>query len=167
MADPSLSAEEVTVMEAESLLKVAECRICQEEDSIDTLEAPCGCIGSLKFAHRKCVQQWCNEKGGTTCEICHKPYEPDYTAPGPLPEETTIDISEWNPAMDFHDARIFAMAEAERHFLEAEYNDYSVTSATTGAAFLRSVALIVGPFTTSNGNSSHEACIGIDRSCYR
>lgn len=25
-----------------------------------------------QYAHRKCVQRWCNEKGDTTCEICHK-----------------------------------------------------------------------------------------------
>ncbi|KVH97747.1 Protein of unknown function DUF3675 [Cynara cardunculus var. scolymus] len=44
------------------LLTIAECRICQEEDSIDKLETPCACNGSLKYAHRKCVQHWCNEK---------------------------------------------------------------------------------------------------------
>lgn len=143
MAEPCPSAVAVAVMEAEPLMKaVAECRICQEEDSIDGLEAPCGCSGSLKFAHRKCVQQWCNEKGGTTCEICHKPYEPDYTVSGPLPEEATIDISGWNAAMDLHEARIFAMAEAERHFFEAEYEGYADSSAG-GTAFLRSVALIL------------------------
>lgn len=26
----------------------------------------------LQYAHRKCVQHWCNEKGDTTCEICHQ-----------------------------------------------------------------------------------------------
>lgn len=34
------------------------------------------------------------------------------------------------------------MAEAERHFLEAEYDEYTSTNAT-GAAFCRSAALIV------------------------
>lgn len=34
------------------------------------------------------------------------------------------------------------MAAAERHFLEAEYDDYTESSAS-GAAFCRSVALIV------------------------
>jgi len=24
------------------------------------------------YAHRKCVQHWCNEKGDITCEICHQ-----------------------------------------------------------------------------------------------
>jgi len=25
-----------------------------------------------QYAHRKCVQHWCNEKGDIICEICHK-----------------------------------------------------------------------------------------------
>lgn len=33
------------------LLTTAECRICQEEDSVDTLETPCSCNGSLKVIH--------------------------------------------------------------------------------------------------------------------
>ncbi|RRT50796.1 hypothetical protein B296_00039053 [Ensete ventricosum] len=70
--------------------KLVECRICQEEDEDCNLEIPCSCCGSLKFiwccsfcdigyrlllvqyAHRKCVQRWCNEKGDTVCEICLK-----------------------------------------------------------------------------------------------
>ncbi|KAL0371528.1 UNVERIFIED_CONTAM: putative E3 ubiquitin ligase SUD1 [Sesamum angustifolium] len=48
------------------------CRICHEEEfeSSKSLEAPCACSGTVKFAHRDCVQRWCNEKGNTTCEIC-------------------------------------------------------------------------------------------------
>lgn len=30
------------------LIGRAECRICQEEDSLDKLESPCACSGSLK-----------------------------------------------------------------------------------------------------------------------
>lgn len=142
MAEPSPSAAD---MEKDPLIKMAECRICQEEDPIHNLESPCACNGSLKFVHRRCVQRWCNEKGNTTCEICHKPYEPNYTVPQPPPEEIAIDISGWtvsNTSFDLHDARIFAMAEAERRFLEAEYDDYQSTNGG-GSAFLRSVALIV------------------------
>ncbi|XP_042488271.1 uncharacterized protein LOC122068469 isoform X9 [Macadamia integrifolia] len=58
--------------EEKPLIQVVECRICQEEDHIKNLEIPCACSGSLKFAHRKCVQLWCNEKGDITCEICHQ-----------------------------------------------------------------------------------------------
>lgn len=34
--------------EEEPLIQTAECRICQEEDSIKNLETPCSCSGSLK-----------------------------------------------------------------------------------------------------------------------
>lgn len=87
----------------EELISSAECRICQDECAIKNLESPCACNGSLKvaflftvscgnysfpgklrkltqvlcfdqYAHRKCVQRWCNEKGNTICEICHQVY---------------------------------------------------------------------------------------------
>ncbi|KAE9607367.1 hypothetical protein Lal_00026645 [Lupinus albus] len=134
--------------EEEPLLQMAECRICQEEDSVSNLESPCTCRGSLKYAHRKCVQHWCNEKGDITCEICHKPYQPGYTAPPPCPrpEETTIDIGGgWRISgtpLDLHDPRLLAIAEAERQFLEAEYDGYAASNAS-GAAFFRSAALIL------------------------
>ncbi|XP_031264031.1 uncharacterized protein LOC116122310, partial [Pistacia vera] len=134
--------------EEEPLIQMVECRICQEEDSIKNLEVPCACSGSLKFAHRKCVQRWCNEKGDITCEICHQPYQPGYTAPPPPPqsEDTTIDISEpltvSGAPLDLHDPRLLAMAAAERHLLEAEYDEYADSNAS-GAAFCRSAALIL------------------------
>ncbi|TQD79941.1 hypothetical protein C1H46_034494 [Malus baccata] len=147
--------------EEEPLIQTVECRICQEEDSVKNLEVPCSCSGSLKFAHRKCVQRWCNEKGDIICEICHQSYQPDYTAPPPPPqsEDTTIDIRQlclslcitiflsdgWTISgtpLDLRDPRLLAMAAAERHFLEAEYDEYSDTNAS-GAAFCRSVALIL------------------------
>ncbi|KAJ4960675.1 hypothetical protein NE237_020585 [Protea cynaroides] len=81
--------------EGEPLIQLVECRICQEEDHVKNLETPCACCGSLKFAHRKCVQRWCNEKGDITCEICHRPYHPGYTAPPPpQSEDTAIDFAE-------------------------------------------------------------------------
>ncbi|XP_039056930.1 uncharacterized protein LOC120200072 [Hibiscus syriacus] len=81
--------------EEEPLIRTVECRICQDEDGIENLETPCSCNGSLKFAHRKCIQRWCNEKGDIICEICHQSYEPGYIVPPPpppQPEVTTIDI---------------------------------------------------------------------------
>ncbi|KAF5449644.1 hypothetical protein F2P56_030068 [Juglans regia] len=134
--------------EEEPLIQMAECRICQEEDSVENLETPCACSGSLKYAHRKCVQHWCNEKGDITCEICHQPYQPGYTAPPPPPhpEETAINIGGgWTISgtpLDLSDPRILAIAEAERHFLESEYDEYAASNAS-GAAFCRSVALIL------------------------
>ncbi|GAB2248896.1 hypothetical protein Droror1_Dr00012255 [Drosera rotundifolia] len=130
--------------ETEGLLQVVECRICQEEDSVNNLEDPCACCGSLKFAHRKCVQKWINEKGDVTCEICHQPYKSGYTVPSRL-EETTIDINTaWSISgapVDLNDPRILAIA-AERRLLEAEYDEYADSNAS-GTAFCRSAALVL------------------------
>ncbi|XAR50046.1 Ubiquitin--protein ligase [Bertholletia excelsa] len=153
-ADPSTSTLDIKDVEhsgddeQEPLIQMVECRICQEEDNIQNLEVPCACSGSLKFAHRKCVQRWCNEKGDITCEICHQPYQPGYTAPLPVPysEDTTIDISGgWTISgtpLDLHDPRLLAMAAAERHLLETDYDEYADSNAS-GAAFCRSAALIL------------------------
>ncbi|CAN6574788.1 unnamed protein product [Malus baccata var. baccata] len=49
-----------------------ECRICQEEDYLHKLEAPCRCNGTLKFAHRDCVQKWINERlSMTSCFLIY------------------------------------------------------------------------------------------------
>ncbi|KAL1317603.1 hypothetical protein HN51_069662 [Arachis hypogaea] len=147
-ADRDVELEHGGDDEEEPLIQMAECRICQEEDSVSNLESPCACSGSLKYAHRKCVQHWCNEKGDITCEICHQPYQPGYTAPPPRPqpEETTIDIGGgWTISgtpLDLRDPRLLAIAEAERQFLDAEYDEYAASNAS-GAAFCRSAALIL------------------------
>ncbi|CAL4948108.1 unnamed protein product [Urochloa decumbens] len=60
---------------------MVECRICQEEGDEAYMETPCSCKGSLKYAHHRCVQRWCNEKGDTICEICLQQLTPNYTAP--------------------------------------------------------------------------------------
>ncbi|KAE8705370.1 RING/FYVE/PHD zinc finger superfamily protein isoform 2 [Hibiscus syriacus] len=148
---PSCSVKEKEIVpggeEEEPLIQAAECRICQEEDSVENLETPCACSGSLKYAHMKCVEHWCNEKGDTICEICHQPYQPGYTAlPRAETEEAAIDIvGGWtisgNP-LDLHDPRVLAIVEAERQLLEAEYDEYAASNAS-GAAFCRSAALIL------------------------
>ncbi|CAO2818735.1 unnamed protein product [Amaranthus hypochondriacus] len=58
------------------------CRICHEAEfeSCRNLEAPCACSGTVKFAHRECIQKWCDEKGDIICEICLQKYKPGYTA---------------------------------------------------------------------------------------
>ncbi|KAE9598221.1 putative aminoacyltransferase, E1 ubiquitin-activating enzyme [Lupinus albus] len=64
--------------------RIFRCRICHEEEDFESstnMEAPCSCSGTIKFAHRDCIQKWCNEKGSTICEICLQEYEPGYTAP--------------------------------------------------------------------------------------
>ncbi|XP_015696196.1 uncharacterized protein LOC102701967 isoform X2 [Oryza brachyantha] len=60
---------------------MVECRICQEEGDESYMETPCSCKGSLKYAHRACIQRWCNEKGDTICEICLQQFTPNYTTP--------------------------------------------------------------------------------------
>ncbi|GBG69408.1 hypothetical protein CBR_g4103 [Chara braunii] len=106
----------------------AECRICQEEDDVKNLETPCACSGSVKYAHRKCIQRWCNEKGDTICELCHQ-------------RSTTG--NEWAITLEhrvnLQDPRVIALAAAERFALEDEY---AVANAT-GAAWCRSAALIL------------------------
>ncbi|CAL9106142.1 unnamed protein product [Musa acuminata var. zebrina] len=59
------------------------CRICheEEEERSTTMESPCACSGTLKFAHRECIQRWCDEKGSNVCEICLQKFEPGYTIP--------------------------------------------------------------------------------------
>ncbi|XP_051126524.1 uncharacterized protein LOC127248288 isoform X2 [Andrographis paniculata] len=55
-----------------------------------------------EFAHRKCIQRWCNKKGDTTCEICNQVFSPNYTCPPPPPQPRsnsdvmTIDIRRIN-----------------------------------------------------------------------
>ncbi|KAG8059126.1 hypothetical protein GUJ93_ZPchr0002g24239 [Zizania palustris] len=134
--------------EAEALIGMVECRICQEEDLAKNLESPCACSGSLKYAHRECVQRWCSEKGDIICEICHVSYKPGYTAPPQVcHDETTIEISggDWSISgnhLDLHDPRILAMASAQHHLLEEEYDEYTATN-NNAAAFCRSIFLIL------------------------
>ncbi|CAO2183225.1 unnamed protein product [Urochloa humidicola] len=81
--DPSVVVPEdvqLAVGKATSGVMV-ECRICQEEGDEAYMETPCSCKGSLKYAHHRCVQRWCNEKGDTICEICLQQLTPNYTAP--------------------------------------------------------------------------------------
>lgn len=125
-----------------------ECRICQEEDELSNLETPCACTGSLKFAHRNCVQHWCNEKGDTVCEICRKPYEGGYTAPPSSVQSDSFPINigdSWEIAsgqrFDLHEPRIFAVT-SEHIFSEADYEAYTRANERSAACF-RSVALIL------------------------
>ncbi|XP_010481116.1 PREDICTED: uncharacterized protein LOC104759950 isoform X1 [Camelina sativa] len=73
------------------------CRICHEEEAESYFEAPCSCSGTIKFAHRDCIQRWCDEKGNTICEICLQEYKPGYTTtskPCPLIEAATVTIGD-------------------------------------------------------------------------
>ncbi|KAH7838664.1 hypothetical protein Vadar_029623 [Vaccinium darrowii] len=80
MGDVVLMVED---LKSASAIAISVCRICHEGEfeSRKSLEAPCACSGTVKFAHRDCIQRWCNEKGNTVCEICLQKFEPGYAAP--------------------------------------------------------------------------------------
>ncbi|XP_021774849.1 uncharacterized protein LOC110738738 [Chenopodium quinoa] len=127
-----------------SCLLQKECRICQEEDDDHSLESPCACNGTLKFAHRKCIQKWCNKKGDITCEICNQVFTPNYTLPPkPVPDVMAVDLSQaWGHHFGFRDHHLLALAAAERQLLESEYEDYAVANAGN-VTYLRSIAIIL------------------------
>ncbi|KAJ4709794.1 RING/FYVE/PHD zinc finger superfamily protein [Melia azedarach] len=126
--------------------KLVECRICQDEDEDSNMETPCSCCGSLKYAHRRCVQRWCNEKGNTTCEICHQQFKPGYTAPPPLFQFGHIPMNfrgNWEISRrELNSPRLIAMVSTDRSFLHPPtYEDYS-TSNTRNVLCFRSLAII-------------------------
>ncbi|XP_031391210.1 uncharacterized protein LOC116203572 [Punica granatum] len=149
--------------------RVVECRICQEEDEVYAMESPCACSGTLKnanqpepsaqqrvnelkaqqqatnFAHRKCIQRWCNKKGDINCEICSQVFSPNYSLPPATinPDLLAIDVRQaWVPNINLRDSHLIALAAAERQLLQSEYDDYAVESSGS-IACLRSVALIL------------------------
>ncbi|KAL5726631.1 hypothetical protein ACHQM5_009660 [Ranunculus cassubicifolius] len=125
--------------------KIVECRICQDEDEDSNMETPCSCCGSLKYAHRRCVQRWCNEKGDTLCEICHQQFKPDYTAPPRLFHYGAVPMNfrgNWEiTRRDLQNPRFIAMVSTDRAFLDPDYDEYSAQS-TRSLIYCRTVALI-------------------------
>ncbi|KAF5206523.1 RING/FYVE/PHD zinc finger superfamily protein [Thalictrum thalictroides] len=125
--------------------KMVECRICQDEDEDLNMETPCSCCGSLKYAHRRCVQKWCNEKGDTMCEICHQQFKPGYTAPPRLFHYGGVPMNfrgNWEISRrDLHNPRIIAMVSTDRNFLDPDYDEYSMHT-TRSLICCRTVAII-------------------------
>ncbi|XP_047333474.1 uncharacterized protein LOC124936992 [Impatiens glandulifera] len=134
---------------------IVDCRICHDEDEERTMETPCSCRGTLKFAHRRCVQRWCNEKGNTICEICYQPFQPGYRSPPPLFHFGGVQINNFR----MHDddgprnliccrivAITFMFLLMLRHTLPfiVDDNDYSFSLFTL--LTLRSVAVILQTF---------------------
>ncbi|KAF3451043.1 hypothetical protein FNV43_RR07132 [Rhamnella rubrinervis] len=123
--------------------EIVECRICQEEDEVHAMEAPCGCNGTLKFAHRRCIQRWCNKKGDITCEICSQVFSPNYSLPPTRSNEVmAIDIRQWGTHFDLHRSHLLALAAAERHLLQSEYEDYTDANSSS-ITCLCSIAIIL------------------------
>ncbi|KAL8138964.1 hypothetical protein V2J09_004965 [Rumex salicifolius] len=115
------------------------CRICheeeEEEESFNSLESPCSCSGTSKFAHRECIQRWCNEKGNTICEICLQKYEPGYTAPSKkaqMEEMVTTSIPRGEDREE----------EVEDALLDTEFSECSYKSASC----CKTMALILTAF---------------------
>lgn len=125
--------------------KLVECKICLDEDEDSNMETPCSCCGSLKYAHRRCVQRWCNEKGDTTCEICHQQFKPGYTAPPPLFQFDRVPLNfrgNWEISRsDLNSQHFITMVSTDRNFLDSDYERYS-DSAPRNLLCCRSVVLI-------------------------
>ncbi|KAK9063702.1 hypothetical protein SSX86_017574 [Deinandra increscens subsp. villosa] len=152
---PSCPANDAVVIECSSLMdpeavcgpkNLVECRICQDEDFDSNMETPCSCCGSLKYAHRRCVQRWCNEKGDIICEICHKQFRPGYTAPPPVFRLGGIPANfrgHWPISRrDMNnDPQIITVASSDHNLLDQEYDEYADSAARSILCF-RSVAVI-------------------------
>ncbi|KAL4569401.1 hypothetical protein LXL04_025037 [Taraxacum kok-saghyz] len=128
--------------------KLVECRICQDEDFDCNMETPCSCCGSLKYAHRRCVQRWCNEKGDTMCEICHQQFKPGYTAPSRIFRLGGIPLNlrgHWHIArrdtITNNNPQLITVVSRDRSFLNQEYDEYADPTSRSFTCF-RSVAAI-------------------------
>jgi len=123
--------------------KLTQCRICHDEDEDTNMEAPCSCRGSLEYAHRKCVQRWCNEKGNTECEICLQPFKPGYTSPPPLFHCDGIPMNfrgNWEISRrDLHNLRFSTTVSAGHD--ETDFDDY-ITPSSRSLICCRVVAII-------------------------
>ncbi|XP_074308329.1 uncharacterized protein LOC141643188 isoform X2 [Silene latifolia] len=112
--------------------KLALCRICHDEDEPEKMEAPCSCRGSLKYAHRICVQTWCNQKGNIICEICLQEFKPGYSTPPPRLPITIIPLrfrEPWElPRTDqYNHPPVFG---AEHNFFNQIFDDYAAPTAS-------------------------------------
>ncbi|KAK8522605.1 hypothetical protein V6N13_115565 [Hibiscus sabdariffa] len=125
--------------------KIVECRICQDDDEDSNMETPCACSGSLKYAHRRCIQRWCNEKGNITCEICLQQFKPGYTAPPPLFHLGRIPMNfrgNWEISRrELNNPRFIAVVSTDHSLLDSGYDEY-LASSTRSLIGYRTVAII-------------------------
>ncbi|PON58500.1 Zinc finger, RING-CH-type [Trema orientale] len=130
--DNMISSHKIDMNISSSSGKLVECRICHDEDEDLNMETPCSCRGSLKYAHRKCVQRWCNEKGDIICEICHQQFEPGYTAPPPLFHYGGVPMNfrgNWEISRrDLHNTQFLGMVTPDRDYVDTEFDEYPVPS---------------------------------------
>ncbi|CAA7056182.1 unnamed protein product [Microthlaspi erraticum] len=119
------------------------CRICHGEEAERYFEAPCSCSGTVKFAHRDCIQRWCDEKGNTVCEICLQDYKPGYTATPSKPSrlvEATVTIRD-----NLHIARRDNGRRRNRRLVDRAESDFTECNADAdrGASCCRYLALVL------------------------
>ncbi|ESW11195.1 hypothetical protein PHAVU_008G009800 [Phaseolus vulgaris] len=119
--------------------RLVECRICHSEDEDSNMDTPCSCCGTLKYAHQKCVQRWCNEKGDTTCEICQQQLKPGYTVTPLLHYASPINFR-GNWEISRRD-EFTAMFSANHEFLDLDF-EYSSAPSTRSLIFCRIVTII-------------------------
>mmetsp|Transcript_9914 Transcript_9914/g.19227 ORF Transcript_9914/g.19227 Transcript_9914/m.19227 type:complete len:303 (-) Transcript_9914:189-1097(-) len=79
---PDLENQQLTsnVESDENLPSGSVCRICQDGQEGGELIHPCKCMGSMKYVHRECLDQWrsvttLNPDNMVRCEVCHHKYE--------------------------------------------------------------------------------------------
>ncbi|CAH2039105.1 unnamed protein product [Thlaspi arvense] len=116
---------------------ISRCRICHEEEAESYFEAPCSCSGTVKFAHRDCIQRWCDEKGNTICEICLQEYKPGYSTTSKPQAAVTI-------RDDIHIARRENGGRRNRRLVDRAESDFPECNshAHRGASCCRFLALI-------------------------
>ncbi|XP_008787606.2 uncharacterized protein LOC103705604 isoform X2 [Phoenix dactylifera] len=133
------------VRDGTSAEKLVQCRICHDEDEDSNMEIPCSCSGSLRYAHRRCVQRWCNEKGDTMCEICLQQFKPGYTAPPKLFLYGSIPMNfrgNWEVSQrDVHNHRYITMTPSDRDIVGPDYRDYSASN-TRSIMYCRLITVI-------------------------
>lgn len=57
------------------------CRICLSNEKIQSLIAPCSCIGSHKYVHEECLKKWIlskNEENLSICELCKEQFKMEF-----------------------------------------------------------------------------------------
>ncbi|XVF37364.1 hypothetical protein REPUB_Repub20aG0001700 [Reevesia pubescens] len=105
---------------SKKMKEMVECRICQEEDDLVSLEALCAYNGTLKE------------------------FSPNYSLPPTSsPNVLAIDIRQaWSPHIDIRDSHLLVLTASQSQLLQSEYENY-VAANSGSLACLHSVALIL------------------------
>ncbi|EOA21485.1 hypothetical protein CARUB_v10001882mg [Capsella rubella] len=137
----------VLVMEEKkSKVRISRCRICHDEEEESFFEVPCACSGTVKYAHRNCIQRWCDEKGNTTCEICLQVYRDGYTAVSK--QSKFIEEAEEEEEEEEVIIRVNGRRRRRRRRRLVAESDYSQCDsfADRGASFCRSLTFTLSVF---------------------